>query len=189
MALKQATGKYGGSGNNSANGSRRGSSAHNFGSAVIGMSALAGIGAVTERNISNVSATPSPRNLSQISLQDSGYAEPSAGSRSQLIGSTPQLNLYATNRHNSNGISGKYIFLNINFLGPSAPFSSAMARNGLTGVCSTNAVSSGRRPKLSEKMKSLSLDCAEMGPSTNNFVNANNSLPFSNFSVFLKYLF
>lgn len=185
MALKQATGKYGGSGNNSANGSRRGSSAHNFGSAVIGMSALAGIGAVAERNISNVSATPSPRNLSQISLQDSGYAEPSAGnfSRSQLIGSTPQLNLYATNRHNSNGISGKYIFLKINFLGPSAPFSSAMARNGLTGVCSTNAVSGGRRPKLSEKMKSLSLDCAEMGPS-NNFVNANNSSPISNFSIF-----
>jgi hypothetical protein len=36
------------------------------------------------------SATPSPRNLSQVSLQDSGYAETS-GSRHQLLGSTPQL--------------------------------------------------------------------------------------------------
>ncbi|KAH7729263.1 helicase mov-10-B.2-like protein, partial [Aphelenchoides avenae] len=50
------------------------------------------------------SATPSPRNLSQASLQDSGYAETS-GSRSQLLGSTPQLdqsgqqqNGYATGR-------------------------------------------------------------------------------------------
>ncbi|KAI6216157.1 hypothetical protein M3Y99_01836700 [Aphelenchoides fujianensis] len=36
------------------------------------------------------SATPSPRNLSQVSLQDSGYAE-TTGSRGQLLGSTPQL--------------------------------------------------------------------------------------------------
>lgn len=114
MALKQATGKYGGngSGNTSVAGSRRGSSAHNFGSAVIGMNVLAGIGVGTERNnLINTSATPSPRNLSQISLQDSGYAEPSTVSqqqRSQFIGSTPQLNLYATNRHNNNGISGKF---------------------------------------------------------------------------------
>lgn len=62
MALKQATGRYG-----SSNNSRRGSSAHNFDS-----------------------ASPSPRNLSQVSLQDSGYAETS-GSRNQLLGSTPML--------------------------------------------------------------------------------------------------
>uniref|UniRef100_A0A915BLL4 Uncharacterized protein n=1 Tax=Parascaris univalens TaxID=6257 RepID=A0A915BLL4_PARUN len=46
---------------------RRGSSAHNFDS-----------------------ATPSPRNLSDASLQDSGYAEASY-SRGPLVGSTPQL--------------------------------------------------------------------------------------------------
>jgi hypothetical protein len=62
LALKQATGRYGGS-----NSSRRGSSAHNFDS-----------------------ASPSPRNLSQVSLQDSGYAEIS-NSRNQLLGSTPML--------------------------------------------------------------------------------------------------
>uniref|UniRef100_A0A7E4W1Y9 SH3 domain-containing protein n=1 Tax=Panagrellus redivivus TaxID=6233 RepID=A0A7E4W1Y9_PANRE len=62
LALKQATGRYGGS-----NSSRRGSSAQNFDS-----------------------ASPSPRNLSQVSLQDSGYAETS-GSRNQLLGSTPML--------------------------------------------------------------------------------------------------
>uniref|UniRef100_A0AC34QHY6 SH3 domain-containing protein n=1 Tax=Panagrolaimus sp. JU765 TaxID=591449 RepID=A0AC34QHY6_9BILA len=60
LALKQATGRY-------ANSSRRGSSAHNFDS-----------------------ASPSPRNLSQVSLQDSGYAETN-GSRNQLLGSTPML--------------------------------------------------------------------------------------------------
>ncbi|KAI6211697.1 hypothetical protein M3Y96_00461500 [Aphelenchoides besseyi] len=59
LALKQATGKYGGQ--------RRGSS-NQFDS-----------------------STPSPRNLSQISLQDSGYAENVGGSRGQLLGSTPQL--------------------------------------------------------------------------------------------------
>lgn len=58
LALKQATGKYGGA--------RRGSSNQYD------------------------SATPSPRNLSQVSLQDSGYAE-ATGSRSHLLGSTPQL--------------------------------------------------------------------------------------------------
>lgn len=57
LALKQATGKYGG---------RRGSSNQYD------------------------SANMSPRNLSQISLQDSGYAE-AMGSRSHLLGSTPQL--------------------------------------------------------------------------------------------------
>ncbi|CAD5226042.1 unnamed protein product [Bursaphelenchus xylophilus] len=36
------------------------------------------------------SATPSPQHLSQVSLQDSGYAE-TTGSRGQLLGSTPQL--------------------------------------------------------------------------------------------------
>lgn len=125
MALKQATGKYGGvngttSGNTSANGSRRGSSAYNFGSAFIGISALAGIGSVAERKDS---ATPSPRNSSQISLQDSGYAEPmNAGTgsyssnnsqqqREKLVGSTPQLNLYATNRPYNNGIKKIEIFL------------------------------------------------------------------------------
>lgn len=36
------------------------------------------------------SATPSPQHLSQVSLQDSGYAE-ATGSRGQLLGSTPQL--------------------------------------------------------------------------------------------------
>ncbi|KAI6180859.1 hypothetical protein M3Y98_00766500 [Aphelenchoides besseyi] len=54
LALKQATGKYGGQ--------RRGSS-NQFDS-----------------------STPSPRNLSQISLQDSGYAENVGGSRGQLFG-------------------------------------------------------------------------------------------------------
>ncbi|TMS37466.1 hypothetical protein L596_004391 [Steinernema carpocapsae] len=49
---------------------RRGSSAHNFGE----------------------SASPSPRNLSQVSLQDSGYAETSS-SQGQLLGSTPQLDM------------------------------------------------------------------------------------------------
>ncbi|KAK6752609.1 hypothetical protein RB195_003806 [Necator americanus] len=59
LALKQATGKYGG---------RRGSSANNFDS-----------------------ATPSPRNLSQVSLQDSGYAEMSSVKTNPMLGSTPQL--------------------------------------------------------------------------------------------------
>lgn len=63
LALKQATGRYGGGSSSS----RRGSSAHNFDS-----------------------ASPSPRNLSQVSLQDSGYAEISS-SRNQLLGSTPML--------------------------------------------------------------------------------------------------
>uniref|UniRef100_A0A1I8AF21 SH3 domain-containing protein n=1 Tax=Steinernema glaseri TaxID=37863 RepID=A0A1I8AF21_9BILA len=49
---------------------RRGSSAHNFAD----------------------SASPSPRNLSQVSLQDSGYAEASS-SQGQLLGSTPQLDI------------------------------------------------------------------------------------------------
>ncbi|EYC36032.1 hypothetical protein Y032_0943g3149, partial [Ancylostoma ceylanicum] len=59
LALKQATGKYGG---------RRGSSTNNFDS-----------------------ATPSPRNLSQVSLQDSGYAEMSSVRANPMLGSTPQL--------------------------------------------------------------------------------------------------
>ncbi|KAI6175265.1 hypothetical protein M3Y97_00669500 [Aphelenchoides bicaudatus] len=46
----------------------------------------------TRRGSSNQydSATPSPHNLSQVSLQDSGYAE-AMGSRGHLLGSTPQL--------------------------------------------------------------------------------------------------
>ncbi|VDL72695.1 unnamed protein product [Nippostrongylus brasiliensis] len=59
LALKQATGKYGG---------RRRSSANNFDS-----------------------NTPSPGNLSQASLQDSGYAEMSAVRTNPMLGSTPQL--------------------------------------------------------------------------------------------------
>ncbi|KJH51780.1 hypothetical protein DICVIV_02093 [Dictyocaulus viviparus] len=59
LALKQATGRYGG---------RRVSSANNFDS-----------------------ASPSPRNLSQVSLQDSGYAEMSSVRRNPMLGSTPQL--------------------------------------------------------------------------------------------------
>lgn len=58
LALKQATGKYGG---------RRGSS-NNYDS-----------------------ATPSPGNLSQVSLQDSGYAEMSGVRTNPMLGSTPQL--------------------------------------------------------------------------------------------------
>ncbi|XGW27020.1 hypothetical protein V3C99_007531 [Haemonchus contortus] len=60
LALKQATGKYGG---------RRGSSVNNLDS-----------------------TTPSPGNLSQVSLQDSGYAEMSAiKGNPMILGSTPQL--------------------------------------------------------------------------------------------------
>uniref|UniRef100_A0A914RZJ6 Uncharacterized protein n=1 Tax=Parascaris equorum TaxID=6256 RepID=A0A914RZJ6_PAREQ len=54
---------------------RRGSSAHNFDS-----------------------ATPSPRNLSDASLQDSGYAEASY-SRGPLVGSTPQLDQSGNSLH------------------------------------------------------------------------------------------
>ncbi|CAJ0936010.1 unnamed protein product, partial [Mesorhabditis belari] len=62
LALKQATGKYGGS----TTGSRRGSSAHPIDS-----------------------HSPSPSTLSRVSLQDSGYVEmPKAN---PLLGSTPQL--------------------------------------------------------------------------------------------------
>uniref|UniRef100_A0A1I7TDW9 Ovule protein n=1 Tax=Caenorhabditis tropicalis TaxID=1561998 RepID=A0A1I7TDW9_9PELO len=37
------------------------------------------------------SASPSPRNLSQVSLQDSGYVEMGSSKANPLLGSTPQL--------------------------------------------------------------------------------------------------
>ncbi|PAV90358.1 hypothetical protein WR25_22088 [Diploscapter pachys] len=58
LALKQATGRYGGS---------------------------------SRRNSNFDSATPSPRNLSQVSLQDSGYSEVGMTKANPLLGSTPQL--------------------------------------------------------------------------------------------------
>uniref|UniRef100_A0A914NT85 Uncharacterized protein n=1 Tax=Meloidogyne incognita TaxID=6306 RepID=A0A914NT85_MELIC len=97
LALKQATCRYGSNGSpldvnggGSKTGSRRGS-----------QSALA----IANNNINNgstqllfESCTPSPRNLSQTSLQDSGYAGGGGngllgcGYRSLLVsGSTPQL--------------------------------------------------------------------------------------------------
>ncbi|KAK0397876.1 hypothetical protein QR680_002316 [Steinernema hermaphroditum] len=42
--------------------------------------------------LKQATASPSPRNLSQVSLQDSGYAETSS-SQGQLLGSTPQLDI------------------------------------------------------------------------------------------------
>ncbi|KAI1732801.1 SH3 domain containing protein [Ditylenchus destructor] len=139
LALKQATGKYTG-GTNSNQGSRRGSSAHNFG----------GLGG---NNGAIDSSTPSPRNLSQVSLQDSGYAE-AMGSRHQLnLGSTPQLDQIAggARAQNNSGSNNGVVHHNSGLVG------------GPTASRSTN----NRRPKLSEKMKSLSLDCAEMPPPVN----------------------
>ncbi|EFO93030.1 hypothetical protein CRE_10240 [Caenorhabditis remanei] len=37
------------------------------------------------------SASPSPRNLSQVSLQDSGYVDMGSSKANPLLGSTPQL--------------------------------------------------------------------------------------------------
>ncbi|KAI1726325.1 SH3 domain containing protein [Ditylenchus destructor] len=139
LALKQATGKYTG-GTNSNQGSRRGSSAHNFG----------GLGG---NNGAIGSSTPSPRNLSQVSLQDSGYAE-AMGSRHQLnLGSTPQLDQIAGGvraQHNSGSNNGV-----------------VHHNSGLVGGPTASRSANNRRPKLSEKMKSLSLDCAEMPPPVN----------------------
>ncbi|CAI2351378.1 unnamed protein product [Caenorhabditis sp. 36 PRJEB53466] len=71
------------------------------------------------------SASPSPRNLSQVSLQDSGYAEMGSSKANPLLGSTPQLDN-----------AGR-------------------------------SVGRRRAPKLTQQMKSLSLDCQDMPPRIN----------------------
>ncbi|CAI5448060.1 unnamed protein product [Caenorhabditis angaria] len=73
------------------------------------------------------SATPSPRNLSQVSLQDSGYVE--MNKNPPMLGSTPQLN-------------------------------DAINNDG-------RSVGRRRAPKLTQQMKSLSLDCQDMPPRMN----------------------
>uniref|UniRef100_A0A914HG20 SH3 domain-containing protein n=1 Tax=Globodera rostochiensis TaxID=31243 RepID=A0A914HG20_GLORO len=120
LALKQATEKYGTPAE-----SRRGS-----------------------QNVVMVdSPTPSPRDLSQTSLQDSGTYSGSGdvcgGSRQPLVagGSTPHLQ----------GI----------FAGKGLVIGNGKANEPSNGANNCQPLS-GRRPKLSEKMKSLSLDCAEM---------------------------
>jgi len=98
------------------------------------------------------SVTPSPRNLSQISLQDSGYSgggEFPSGSRNRLIGSTPQLQLANIASAQNTGVP------------PGAVAPNSLNNNGNGGAAS---ISRARCPKLSEKMKSLSLDCADMPP-------------------------
>uniref|UniRef100_A0A183BID3 Helicase POLQ-like n=1 Tax=Globodera pallida TaxID=36090 RepID=A0A183BID3_GLOPA len=120
LALKQATEKYGTPAE-----SRRGS-----------------------QNVVMVdSPTPSPRDLSQTSLQDSGTYSGSGdvcGSRQPLVagGSTPHLH----------GI----------FAGKGLVIGNGGKANEPSNGANNCQPSSGRRPKLSEKMKSLSLDCAEM---------------------------
>ncbi|CDH93038.1 SH3 domain-containing protein [Caenorhabditis elegans] len=71
------------------------------------------------------SASPSPRNLSQVSLQDSGYVEMGSSKANPLLGSTPQLDN-----------AGR-------------------------------SVGRRRAPKLTQQMKSLSLDCQDMPPRIN----------------------
>ncbi|KAL3109671.1 hypothetical protein niasHT_017215 [Heterodera trifolii] len=129
LALKQATEKYG-----TPAGSRRGS-----------------------QNVVTMmvdSSTPSPRDLSQTSLQDSGtYSGNEYCGAGALLrhhppfatggGSTPQLHGISVGKGSSVGISGNSDCVN-------------------STNCQQPLSSGGRRPKLSEKMKSLSLDCAEM---------------------------
>uniref|UniRef100_A0A8R1I5X3 STAC3-related SH3 domain-containing protein n=1 Tax=Caenorhabditis japonica TaxID=281687 RepID=A0A8R1I5X3_CAEJA len=83
-------------------------------------------GRYSRRGSSNIeSASPSPRNLSQVSLQDSGYAEMGSSKANPLLGSTPQLDN-----------AGR-------------------------------SVGRRRAPKLTQQMKSLSLDCQDMPPRMN----------------------
>nr|CAD2173111.1 unnamed protein product [Meloidogyne enterolobii] len=166
LALKQATCRYGSNGSpldinggGSKTGSRRGS-----------QSALA----IANNNINNgstqllfESCTPSPRNLSQTSLQDSGYAGGGGngllgcGSRSLLVsGSTPQLHgigngsVVGTTTNNNN--------ISINCQQQLSPATKQRVQQQQQTNNTQNG--GGRRPKLSEKMKSLSLDCADMPP-------------------------
>nr|CAD2166276.1 unnamed protein product [Meloidogyne enterolobii] len=166
LALKQATCRYGSNGSpldvnggGSKTGSRRGS-----------QSALA----IANNNINNgstqllfESCTPSPRNLSQTSLQDSGYAGGGGngllgcGYRSLLVsGSTPQLHgigngsVVGTTTNNNN--------ISINCQQQLSPATKQRVQQQQQTNNTQNG--GGRRPKLSEKMKSLSLDCADMPP-------------------------
>ncbi|KAL7078149.1 hypothetical protein ACQ4LE_002323 [Meloidogyne hapla] len=170
LALKQATCKYGSpldvNGGGSKTGSRRGS-----------QSALA---IVNNNNNSSTqllfeSCTPSPRNLSQTSLQDSGYAGGGCGggngllgctiggSRSLLVsGSTPQL--HGIGNGNIAGITTTNTNTANNCQQQLSPIATKQRVQQQQTNNTINQNGGGRRPKLSEKMKSLSLDCADMPP-------------------------
>uniref|UniRef100_A0A0K0EVF9 SH3 domain-containing protein n=1 Tax=Strongyloides venezuelensis TaxID=75913 RepID=A0A0K0EVF9_STRVS len=131
------------------------------------------------------SISPSPRNLSQTSLQDSGYIEAVLENRSRLLGSTPLLNQQNISPHNCQ---------NSNY-GQAIPNIQQQTSDVYSPILNTTSYQvqqfttpRKRPPKLEKQMKSLSLDCADMPPvmtstvrspyrNNNNTSNPNTSIP------------
>ncbi|KAF7635789.1 hypothetical protein Mgra_00004702 [Meloidogyne graminicola] len=179
LALKQATCKYGNNNsfidnNNNGGGGSKTSSRRGSQSALL---------TISNNNSNNQllfeSCTPSPRNLSQTSLQDSGYVGGGGGNNGLLLGSntiggsrsllasgsTPHLHgigysfggLTTTTTNNNNHFNCQQQQQQ------TSPIIGIKSKQQQTNNNIQN-VGGGRRPKLTEKMKSLSLDCADMPP-------------------------
>uniref|UniRef100_A0A0N4Z3W6 SH3 domain-containing protein n=1 Tax=Parastrongyloides trichosuri TaxID=131310 RepID=A0A0N4Z3W6_PARTI len=105
------------------------------------------------------SISPSPRNLSQTSLQDSGYVEAGIENRTRLLGSTPLLNQQNISSHNCQNTNYGQISIQQQPSGVYSPVS-----NTTTNQVQQYSIAKNRPPKLEKQMKSLSLDCADMPP-------------------------
>uniref|UniRef100_A0AC35TXB6 SH3 domain-containing protein n=1 Tax=Rhabditophanes sp. KR3021 TaxID=114890 RepID=A0AC35TXB6_9BILA len=112
------------------------------------------------------SVSPSPRNLSQTSLQDSGYIENSIDGNSRFLGSSPHLS-------HSSGVSNPYYNSTVV---QSPVLQQNIASNGHSQHPNTSPsgpqqqYTRQRPPKLEKQMKSLSLDCADMPPTMSSTV-------------------
>uniref|UniRef100_A0A0K0EAS3 SH3 domain-containing protein n=1 Tax=Strongyloides stercoralis TaxID=6248 RepID=A0A0K0EAS3_STRER len=105
------------------------------------------------------SISPSPKNLSQTSLQDSGYVEAGIENRPRLLGSTPLLNQQNISVHNCQNLNYGQTSIQQQPSGVYSPIS-----NTTNYQVQQFSTSNRRPPKLEKQMKSLSLDCADMPP-------------------------